>query len=307
MKKLLYPVVGLSLLVAPTLGQRQSNPNAPTITQSIDLAGKGSLELSYVSINWAGGRWAEMLANEATRDQMRAMINSSDQPLGSLKASVDLSIAGQRVSAGDYSLAFKLDENFEWEIALSGKGDGVNLPLIVGQSPMESKRLVIALLAGEEDFTGLMLVAFGSQICQLPVGVAAAVEAVAVDTALANAVINTICPLLGDPVVAEYTVVYNDNRIGFCCEICLEEWGLLEASEKDQLLAEMLAGEQGAEEPELVVLNNAICPLMEEPVVEGYFVIYNQVKISMCCDDCTLEWERYTTAEKDAVLKAIWQ
>ena len=311
MKKLLYTTVGLSLLVAPSLAQRQGNPNAPVIGQSIDFAGQGSLELSYASINWAGDRWAGMLSNEATRDQMRAMINGSDEPLGSLKASVDLSIASQRVSAGDYRMAMKLDENYQWEIVLSGEGDSVNLPLITGQSPMESKRLVIAILAGEEDLSGLMLVAFGSQICQLSIGVAAAeevvpIEAEAVDATLTNVIINDKCPLMEDPVVPNEEVVYRGYRIGFCCEICTEEWELLGADEKDQLLDKLLGGGE-AEEPETVVLNNAICPLMEEPVVEGYFVVYKSVQISMCCDDCTLEWSRYTTAEKDEVLKAIWQ
>jgi hypothetical protein len=244
------------------------------------------------------------------------MINGSDQPLGSLKASVDLSIAGQRVSAGEYSLAFKLDDNYQWAIALSSEGGSVNLPLVTGESPMESKRLVIALLAGEEDFSGLMLVAFGSQICPLPIGIAAAEEAApveaapieveAVDATLANVIINDKCPLMEDPVVPNQEVTYRGYRIGFCCEICTEEWELLPAEEKDELLDSLLGGGEEAE-PEMVVLNNAICPLMEEPVVEGYSVVYKNVQISMCCDDCTLEWTRYSTAEKDEVLKAIWQ
>ena len=56
---------------------------------------------------------------------------------------------------------------------------------------------------------------------------------------------------------------------------------------------------------ELTALNNPLCPLMEEPIVEGYAVTYKNYRIEMCCDDCLVEWDLYSAADKDNVLKRL--
>ena len=215
------------------------NPNAPTVGQSIQLAEKGSIELSYVAISWKSGRWADSLANEETRGGMRDMINeaAAAQPLGSLKASVDLDIAGHRVPAGSYSLAFILDDKYKWQIALSGDGNRVGLPLALRPNPVASKRLIVNLMAGEEDFTAVMMVAFGNMVCRLPIGVSEAEE-----EEIPRGIINTICPLMEDPVEPDYVVLHRGYNIGFCCEICFEDWEEMGTAERDEILTKILDG-----------------------------------------------------------------
>lgn len=305
MKRLLYPVLALSLLAAPTWAQRMSNANAPTVGQFIEIPDKGRVELTYASISWAQGRWEEALKNEETRGQMRTMVNQSaaDQPLGSLKTTVDLLIGEQRVPAGSYRLAFMLDDNFKWEIVLTADGDRFAVPLAVRPSMTGRKRLMLSLMAGDEDFTGDLMVAFGNRVCQLPIAIATPEEPE--EVARPRGIINTRCPLMDDPVVKDWVVTYKGYNIGFCCEICFEDWDEMEESERAQILKDLLGGSQEKVVAELTVLDNRFCPLMDEPVAAGFTVIYRQVQFNMCCADCTLEWEKLTTAEKDELLESI--
>ena len=309
MKKLLYPVLGLSLLATPLMAQRMGhgNTHAPTIAQSINLGEQGSLELVYTSIAWASGRWADQLANEDTRAGMRDMINgeAGANPLGSLKTSVDLVIDGQRVLAGSYSLAFMLDEKYQWQIVLSAEANSVALPLKYGFNAIESKRLILALLAGDEDFTGRILVAFGDKAAHLPIGIAPA-EATE-EPAPPRGIVNTECPIMGDPVDADYIITYRDYNIGFCCEICYGDWDEFETSVKDEILSDLIGGPVAQEVVGPTVINNPLCPMMDEPVVEGYSILYKDVQFGVCCDDCILEWGMFNEAERAEILKKIWE
>ncbi len=330
MKNLPYLVLGLSLLASPLMAQRMGhgNTNAPTITQSIDLGEQGSVELVYGSIAWASGRWAEQLANEETRAGMRDMINTEAvaNPLGSFKTSADLAVGGKRVAAGSYNLAFVLNEEYQWQMVLSAEENSIALPLQYGFNPIPSKRLILALLAGDEDFTARLLVAFGDKAAHVPIGgpvaeepeavasEAVALEAVASKEEVAEVtpprrgVINTECPLMGDPVVADWVITYKGYNIGFCCEICYEEWDELEASDMDEILSDLIGGPVA--QPVVAgptVLNNPLCPMMDEPVVEGYSIVYKDIEFGVCCDDCILEWERFTEPERAVIVKKIWE
>ena len=239
MQTLSCTVLGVFLLAVPAVGQRMMNPNAPTVGQSIQLADKGSIELSYVAISWAGGRWADALANEETRQGTREMINeaASSQPLGSMKASVDLDIGGHRVPAGSYRLGFMLDDKYKWQIALFGDGNRVDLPLAMRPNFVARKRLILSLMAGEEDFTGVMMVAFGNMVCRLPIGVSEAEE-----EEIPRGIINRICPIMGDPIEEDYVVLHRGYNIAFCCEICYGDWDILGTAERDEILTKILDG-----------------------------------------------------------------
>ncbi len=79
MKTLISIAASVALFAVPATAQRMghSNTNAPTVGHSLNLAEKGSVELSYTSITWARGTWAAQLADEATRGQKRVEINAA--------------------------------------------------------------------------------------------------------------------------------------------------------------------------------------------------------------------------------------
>lgn len=176
MRALITIAASVALLAVPATAQRMghSNTNAPTVGQSLDLAQKGSVKLSYTSITWASGTWAAQLADEATRDQKRAEINTAAKtaPLGTFTTSVDLVMNHVRVPAGTHQLAFMLDEEFQWQVVLFQEDKEVSLRLLLADNPIQSTRLVLALIAGNEDFTGRMFVTFGDKAAQFSIAIA---------------------------------------------------------------------------------------------------------------------------------------
>ncbi len=175
--KTLFPIaVSVALFALPVTAQRMghSNTNAPTVGQSLNFADKGSVELSYASITWARGTWATHLADEATRHLKRDEINEAAKsaPLGTFTTSVDLVMNHVRVSAGSHQLAFMLDEKYQWQVVLFKDGKQVALPLRLAANPIQSKRLVLALIAGDENFTGRMFVTFGDKAAQFSIAIA---------------------------------------------------------------------------------------------------------------------------------------
>ena len=53
-------------------------------------------------------------------------------------------------------------------------------------------------------------------------------------------VINTICPLQGDPVTEGLVVEYKGHMIGLCCDGCMTGWPDLTDAQKDEALATAL-------------------------------------------------------------------
>ena len=144
MKTLIPIAAAVALLAIPVTAQKMghSNANAPTVGQSLNLAEKGTVELSYTSITWANGTWAKQLADEATRDAMRTRINDGAKaaPLGTLTTSVDLVINHVPVSAGTHQLAFTLNERFQWQIVLIRDGKQAALRRGSETVPRRSRR-----------------------------------------------------------------------------------------------------------------------------------------------------------------------
>ena len=246
MKLPLYVAVSAALLSLPLMAQRtgHSNTNAPTVAQSIKLGDKGTVELTYTSITWAGGRWAAQLENEATRARMRDIINEAAalEPLGSLVASVDLAIGQQRVAAGSYKLTFLLDEQYQWQIVLANDGGSTTLALPLQANPLKSQRLILALLAGDEDFTARLFIAFGDKAGNIPIaiGSVAEPEPEPAPVAATLVMINTVCPLMSEPVDAAMNVIHMGQLIGMCCEDCVADWGELSEADKNKHLLTML-------------------------------------------------------------------
>ena len=53
-------------------------------------------------------------------------------------------------------------------------------------------------------------------------------------------VINTVCPLQGDPVTEGLVVEYKGHMIGLCCDGCMTGWPDLTDAQKDEALATAL-------------------------------------------------------------------
>lgn len=47
---------------------------------------------------------------------------------------------------------------------------------------------------------------------------------------------NTVCPVMGNPVVADLTVEWNGKTVAFCCPPCLDEWAKMTDEERQQAL-----------------------------------------------------------------------
>ncbi len=50
-------------------------------------------------------------------------------------------------------------------------------------------------------------------------------------------IVNTKCPIMGDPVSTAYTTMHMGKKIGFCCEDCLPKWKALSDADKMKKLA----------------------------------------------------------------------
>ncbi|MDO8349229.1 MAG: hypothetical protein Q7T30_03260 [Planctomycetota bacterium] len=56
----------------------------------------------------------------------------------------------------------------------------------------------------------------------------------------AKPMMNTACPVSGEPASADHTVDYRGMKLGFCCDKCITKWnGMDEASQKTAFDASM--------------------------------------------------------------------
>lgn len=172
MKTTVFATLALAVFAGSATAQKMggTNANAPSINQTIELE-DADIEIGYFAITYASGRWAKALEDEGSRDQMRQMINSrADRaPLGSFETSADLEVGGVHVPEGEYRLAFKLDDKFQWQMVLTGDEGEIHIPLQLMDNPDPSKRLVISIYAGDEDGTAGLYLAFGGKFGMLSI------------------------------------------------------------------------------------------------------------------------------------------
>ncbi len=173
LRRLATLVGAVVLLSAPAMAQKMgsTNKNAPAIRQTFTV-GNQSIELGYTAITWAGGHWAAALKDETSRGEWRVRINESaaKSPLGSLKVTTALNVGGVKVEPGAWKVGFTLNDEFAWQVTLVGEtGTTVQVPLVLKEVDENSKRLMLALAAGEEDGTAKIVVAFGNARCNLAI------------------------------------------------------------------------------------------------------------------------------------------
>ncbi len=170
MKKLLPLVLGLVLAV-PAAAQRMgsTNANAPTISQKIDFADGSKLSCEYLAITWASGRTMTAIMDKEKGERTRTRVNGSakDSPLGEFSTSSAVTVGGTAVPAGEYKVYFTIDNDLAWSINLAAE-QTITIKLPLQETPMDSKRLLLGLYAGEGEAAGLY-VAFGKHSCDLPI------------------------------------------------------------------------------------------------------------------------------------------
>jgi hypothetical protein len=167
--KLLLTMCAAAALCTPAFAQKSGmiNRNAPTISQTV-TAGNAKISLNYTSLAWGQGKAFDEAMDKAGGADARKNINdlAKKQPIGDLSTSVDLTCGDLRIPAGDYKVAFTINDNAEWQINFIGKETlTMKLPLMDNKE-MPHKRLLMCLYAGDSDGAGVY-VAFGTKFAIL--------------------------------------------------------------------------------------------------------------------------------------------
>ena len=237
MKTLTLAGILLATLSVTASAQRMghSNTHAPLITQNLKMGDRAQIKVEYTAITFSGGEWATALANENTRDGVRDQINAaaSKDPLGSLETDKDLTVAGKKVPAGNYKLAFMLNKRYRWQMVLTGETT-VEFNVKFNKASIFRHRLTLNLDAGEANFTAVLHISFGNETGRLTV--TPGLPALEIIAGFANA----MCPLMDEEVDPEFFVMFKKHKIGMCCEDCVDDWAELSEKEKSQTLAEIL-------------------------------------------------------------------
>lgn len=176
MRDLLAITTCIALLAIPLTAQGTgpANDSAPTVRGGITFANNATVELRYKSITWAQGRWASALA--ARDENTRRSINNDAQnaPIGELKTSVEMVLGDVTVAAGDYKLAFFLDEDFAWVMTVSNDEAKHEWKLDLQETDTRINRLQISLQAGAQDNGCALRINFGTMACEISGSIAMA-------------------------------------------------------------------------------------------------------------------------------------
>jgi len=117
-------------------------------------------------------------------------------------------------------------------------------------------------------------------------------------------IINSSCPITGKQVDTakipdSRILIHAGQRVGFCSTECVPAWDKLSASEKDAKLKKGL----------LIV--NTFCPMTNRhsidpnKVPDSQTLIYKGQKVGFCSNQCLLDWDKLSVAQKDAKLKKV--
>ena len=168
MKKLLTLALATALC-APAIAQKfgSTNEGAPTIKQSIEMGGK-KMSLNYTAITWADGKTMSRAMDKANGKGFREFINGSapKSPLATFESSVDCKCGDLMLPAGEYKVFYTITEDCDWQINFQ-KGDAKpqTMKLALTDNPMEHKRLVMSLHAGDKGAGSY--IGFGKKSCML--------------------------------------------------------------------------------------------------------------------------------------------
>lgn len=181
MHRLHYPLALCALLAAtPLAAQRMGsiNRNAPTAGCFIEFANGNRIQVSYQAITLAQGKFMrrlEDLRNQDDKERVEGYVErfnatAQRQPLGKLKIAGKITVGGKEVPAGEYGLAFMLDEKVNWKVVIldSDQKTKASWKLETKAPKATARRLGMWLAAGEVG-TADLRIAFGDVSTKLAV------------------------------------------------------------------------------------------------------------------------------------------
>jgi YHS domain-containing protein len=112
-------------------------------------------------------------------------------------------------------------------------------------------------------------------------------------TASAAKPINTVCPVSGKPVDAQFTVAFEGKTVGFCCNNCPKTFEKEPAKFKDKIKADAApatpvaaADKKATDAPAGSKPNNTLCPRKNTPVNPELVLAYDGKIVGLCCQEC---------------------
>jgi YHS domain-containing protein len=99
--------------------------------------------------------------------------------------------------------------------------------------------------------------------------------------AAAGKPVNTLCPVSGEEIDADQTVVHEGKTVGFCCEKCAKKFSAAPADFAAKVKAERPANEK--------------CPLSGEEVDVATVVAHTE-EVGFCCEKCQAKFKENPAA-----------
>ncbi len=101
-----------------------------------------------------------------------------------------------------------------------------------------------------------------------------------------NAILNakgiqTLCPVMGNPINKEIFVEYKGKKVYFCCDGC-DDMFLEDPAKYIDKLPQFKVGKVDDNDE----IEQTLCPVMGNPINKDIFVEYKGRKVYFCCDGC---------------------
>ncbi len=160
--------ISLALLAtAPLTAQISGSINSkyPTSSQTVETTDGAKVMVKYAAINFGQGKFLEMANSEGGRERINS--GAESKPIGSMETSKGLNIAGKNVAAGKYVLAFKIDSDSKWNLALKSGDTEHMFPLAMADAAEKQARLSITLMPNGAGDACSVNINFGTKSCSL--------------------------------------------------------------------------------------------------------------------------------------------
>ncbi|MEM7203147.1 MAG: hypothetical protein AAF628_22995 [Planctomycetota bacterium] len=146
------------------------NTDAPTVRAAIEFANGAEIELSYTAVRFGSGEWLGALADAERQAAFNA--RAEQRPIGEVKTTRSLIVAGNVVPASTYDLYFTVEGDDGWKVNLRRQGDPDAVAIFwrlhpKGEGPA-APRLQLGLTAGAEATAAVFLLAFGERWARVP-------------------------------------------------------------------------------------------------------------------------------------------
>jgi hypothetical protein len=118
-------------------------------------------------------------------------------------------------------------------------------------------------------------------------------------------IVNPKCPvmntvLMDKEVEENMTRMYKNQRVGFCCNVCLKKWDAMNGIDRGVVFKQAM-GEN------LVDIVNPKCPTMgsamETTAPERMTRMYKAQRIGFCCEGCLKKWDAMSAAEREPFVR----